>query len=98
LGTLEFRYRTGCPELSLAAFVDAGRIWYTRDERDCTPGYEVPGSNVRNLAGVGLGVHYVKSREWMAKLEWATPLGNHKSNVHNENIHNTWWFRLIRQF
>ena len=100
LGTLEFRYRTGQPEISLAAFVDAGRIWYTRDKADLSPAFKDVdiSDNVRNLAGFGLGIHYVKSRQWMAKLEWATPIGNHHSNVNGENVHNTWWFRLIRQF
>lgn len=95
LGTVEFRYRTGQPEISLAAFIDAGRVWYYNDH-SYNP--DPDDKNQRNLVGAGLGVHYLKSRKWMGKLEWATPIGNHFSRTKNKDVHSTWWFRLIRQF
>jgi hemolysin activation/secretion protein len=93
LGTLEFRYRTGLPELQITAFVDAGRVFYNHQ-----PLESAPGDNVQNLAGVGLGLIYSKYRDWYAKFDWATPLGNHYSSTEGENVHNTWWFRLVKQF
>ena len=95
LGTIEFRYRTGQPEISLAAFIDAARVWNYKDNYQLGSEYT---ENQRNLVGAGLGIHYLKSRKWMGKLEWATPIGNHYSNSKKKDIHSTWWFRLIRQF
>lgn len=93
LGTLELRYQTGCPGLILAAFVDGGRVFYNKDGIA-----EDTSDNVRNLAGTGLSMIYVKPRNWFAKLDWATPLGDHYSSSENEKIHNTWWFRLVKEF
>ncbi len=93
LGTLEFRYRTGCPELQLTAFVDAGRVFYNKDGLAGDPS-----DNVRNIAGVGLGAIYTTSRNWYAKFDWATPWGNHYSSSEGQKIHNTYWLRVVKQF
>jgi hemolysin activation/secretion protein len=92
IGTIEFRYQTGLPGLQLTAFADAGRVFYNTHNEEFT------GENVRNLAGVGLGFIYNKYRDWYAKFDWATPWGNHYSNSEGSTIHNTYWFRLVKQF
>ena len=92
LGTLEFRYRTSIEGLTLTAFVDGGRVFYNHD----TTGMD--GDNGRNLAGVGLGLIYNKSRDWYAKFDWATPWGPHYSTTNGENVHNTCWLRVVKQF
>jgi len=93
LGTLEFRYRTGVPGLQLTAFVDGGRVFFNRDELPNSMG-----SNVKNLAGAGLGFIYSHSRKWYAKFDWATPLGNHYSDTEGEDVHSAWWLRVVKQF
>jgi len=93
LGTVEARYRTGIPELQLTAFVDAGRIKY-----DKNPLPSDTSDKIRNIAGIGLGFIYSKSRNWYAKFDWATPLGNHYSSADGEDIHNTYWLRVVKQF
>jgi len=92
LGTLEVRYATGIPGLQLTAFIDGGRVYYNRNDD------LIEGSNVRNLAGAGLGLIYSKYRDWYAKFDWATPWGNHYSKLQNEKVHNTYWFKLVKQF
>jgi hemolysin activation/secretion protein len=89
---IEFRYQTGLPGLQLTAFADAGRVFHNTHNEEFT------GENVRNLAGVGLGFIYNKYRDWYAKFDWATPWGNHYSNSEGSKIHNTYWFRLVKQF
>jgi hemolysin activation/secretion protein len=93
LGTLELRYRTGLPELQLTAFVDGARVEYDHDQMAGDTS-----DNIRNIFGVGLGLIYSKNRDWFAKFDWATPLGNHASTSEGENVHNAWWFRLVKQF
>ena len=92
LGTLEVRYATGIPGLQLTGFIDGGRVFYNSDSD------LIAGANTRNLAGVGLGFIYNKYRDWYAKFDWATPLGNHYSKLQGEKVHNTFWFRLVKQF
>ena len=91
LGTLEFTYTTGQPKLQLAAFIDAARIRYSKDP---LPG---SGENYRNLAGAGLSMIWNESRDLYARLDWATPLGDHWSETDNERTSNTWWFRIVKQ-
>ena len=92
LGTMELRYQTGLPELQLAAFVDGGRVWYNHEPAAGNA------ENVRNLAGVGLGVLYNKNRDWYARFDWATPLGSKRSISNGGDVHNTFWLRVVKQF
>lgn len=91
LGTLEFRYRTNIPGLQATAFIDAGRVFYNHDNT------YISGDNVRNLAGIGMGLIYTKSRDWYAKFDWATPLGDHYSTSDGNTLHNMFWFRIVKQ-
>lgn len=93
LGTLEARYQTGVQGLQLTAFVDAGRIKYDKD-----PLPTDTSDKLRNLAGIGLGAIYSKSRDWYAKFDWATPLGSHRSIADGKDINNTFWLRVVKQF
>ena len=93
LGTLEARYMTKIPGLQLTAFIDAGRIKYDRYYLDTDTS-----DKLRNLAGVGLGFIYSKSRDWYAKFDWATPWGPNYSIAKDKKIHNTLWLRVVKQF
>lgn len=93
LGTLEFRYRTGCPELQLTAFADAGRVFYNHASLAGDDS-----ANTGNLVGAGLGFIYASDRNWFAKFDWATPIGQHYSSSEGSDIHNTWWLRVVKQF
>ena len=91
LGTLEFTYTTGQPKLQLAAFIDAARIRYSKDPLPNS------GDNYRDLAGAGLSIIWNESRDLYARLDWATPIGDHWSETDNERTNNTWWFRIVKQ-
>ena len=77
--------------MQLAAFIDAARIRYSKDPLPNS------GDNYRDLAGAGLSIIWNESRDLYARLDWATPIGDHWSETDNEHTNNTWWFRIVKQ-
>lgn len=64
-GTMELRYHTGLPGLSLSTYFDSGHVKLTRDG---TSGGET-------LQGWGVGVIYSQPDSWFARFDYARRIG-----------------------
>lgn len=92
VGTVEFRYQTKLPELSLTAFYDLGYVRYNAKKMD-----DVIGSNSRTLAAAGIGAIFNKSRDYYMKLDFAVPLSNKYSESYGRKNDYMIWYRLVKQ-
>lgn len=92
LGTLELRYQTKLPELTLTTFYDLGYVRYNAKELASTVG-----SNSKTLAAAGLGAIFSSSRDLYMKLDVAFPLSNRFSESYGRNNNCMIWYRLVKQ-
>lgn len=92
LGTLELRYQTKLPELTLTTFYDLGYVRYNAKELASTVG-----SNSKTLAAAGVGAIFSSSRDLYMKLDVAFPLSNRFSESYGRNNNFMIWYRLVKQ-
>ncbi len=70
MGTLELRYHTNVPGLTLSTYFDAG---LTRSMHHSTAG--APENNTVSLKGWGIGISYTKPNDWFARFDYARRIG-----------------------
>lgn len=92
LGTVELRYQTKLPELTLTTFYDLGYVKYNAKELTSSMG-----SNTRTLAAAGVGAIFSSSRDLYMKLDVAFPLSNRFSESYGRNNNCMIWYRLVKQ-
>ena len=82
LGTLELRYHTNVPGLTLSTYFDAGHTF---------DGMENDGMT---LKGWGIGVSYTKPEDWFARLDYARRIGSDSRMSNDANAKGRLWFIL----
>lgn len=87
LGTLELRYHTKLPGLSLSLYYDAGTVKL-----------EKRNSGSLNLSGWGLGVTYSKPNDWYARFDYARRIGLEDGLSRDANSKQRMWFMLGKMF
>lgn len=87
LGTLELRYHTKLPGLTLSLYYDAGTV---RVEKN--------GNDSQQLSGWGVGVTYNKPNDWFARLDYARRIGFDEGLSDDANSRQRVWFMLGKIF
>lgn len=87
LGTLEFRYHTKVPGLSLSLYYDAGTVRLEKTR-----------GGSQNLQGWGVGVTYTKPDDWFARLDYARRIGLEDGLSDDANSRQRMWFMLGKVF
>ena len=87
LGTLELRYRTKLPGLTLSLFYDAGTVQLEKSRR---------GS--QSLQGWGLGISYAKPNDWFARMDYARRIGMEDGLSKDAESRQRIWFLLGKMF
>ena len=87
LGTLELRYHTKLPGLSLSLFYDAGTVHLEKSRR---------GS--QSLQGWGVGLSYAKPNDWFARLDYARRIGLEDGLSSDADSRQRIWFLLGKVF
>ena len=85
LGTLELRYHTNLPGLTLSTYFDAG----------CTRAYHhsVDGwNNTTTLKGWGVGVSYSRPNDWFARFDYARRIGGFDGMSNDAASKDRMWF------
>lgn len=86
LGTLELRYHTNLPGLTLSTYFDAG---YTRLMHQGLEGW--PNSSA-TPKGWGIGVSYSKPDDWFARVDYARRIGGYDGMSQDAASKDRWWF------
>jgi hemolysin activation/secretion protein len=96
LATAELRYTFSVADLPGTlqpfAFVDAGGV--TINENPFITG----APNSRHLSGAGLGLTWVRARDFQVKLSVATRLGSEPSTASDKDRHTLGWVQAIKYF
>lgn len=87
LGTLELRYHTNLPGLTLSTYFDAG---CTRLHHNSVAGW----NNTTTLKGWGIGVSYSKPNDWFARVDYARRIGGFDNMLSDAASKDRWWFIL----
>ena len=87
LGTLELRYHTQVPGLTLSTYFDAGSVKTQKS---------VSGSTT--LKGWGIGLTYSKPNDWFARLDYARRIGFADNLSRDANSKQRMWFILGKIF
>ena len=87
LGTLEFRYHTKVPGLSLSLYYDAGTVRLEKTR-----------GGSQTLQGWGVGVTYTKPDDWFARLDYARRIGLEDGLSRDANSKQRVWFMLGKIF
>lgn len=85
--TVELRYATPLPYLSLATYIDWGEV--TLSKRF---------SEHRNLAGWGLGVQYSKPNDYYMRLDYARKINGETYQSEDKDKNGRWWFLTYKLF
>ncbi len=87
LGTLELRYHTNLPGLTLSTYFDAGM---TRAMQHATTG--MPFNSTSTLKGWGIGVSYSKPNDWFARFDYARRIGGYDGMSQDAQSKDRMWF------
>ena len=71
MGSVELRYHTKVPGLTLSAYLDGGQVFVTNDRSSLTYGKEI-------AKGWGLGLTYTKPGDFFLRLDYARRIGELK--------------------
>lgn len=88
LGTLELRYHTKLPGLTLSTYFDAG----TTRMMHSTPRGFVNGTTT--LKGWGVGVSYTRPNDWFARFDYARRIGGFENMSNDAKSKDRMWFIL----
>ena len=83
-GTIELRFHTGLPGLSLSTYFDSGHV---RLAKDGTSGGET-------LQGWGIGVTYSQPGSWFARFDYARRIGLCANASEEAKAHGRMWFMI----
>ncbi len=83
LGSLELRYHTKLPGLTLSTYLDGGHVKLVKNS-------SAP-DNSRSLKGWGIGVAYSKPDDWFARLDYARRIGNDGISADAQSKGRTWF-------
>ena len=87
LGTLELRYHTKLPGLTLSLFYDAGTVHLEKNRQ---------GS--QSLQGWGAGISYMRPNDWFARLDYARRIGLDEGLSRDAESRQRFWFLLGKIF
>ena len=87
LGTLELRYHTKLPGLTLSLFYDAGTV-HLENNRKGSP----------SLQGWGAGISYMRPNDWFARLDYARRIGLDEGLSRDAESRQRFWFLLGKIF
>ena len=87
LGTLELRYHTKLPGLTLSTYFDAGA---TRSLHRGVGGW----NNTTTLKGWGVGVSYTRPNDWFARFDYARRIGGFDNMSSDAKSKDRMWFIL----
>lgn len=86
-GTLELRYHTNLPGLTLSTYFDAGT---TRLMHHTTS--DMPINSTSTLKGWGVGVSYSKPNDWFARFDYARRIGGFDGMSDDAKSKDRMWF------
>jgi hemolysin activation/secretion protein len=89
LGTLELRYHTNLPGLTLSTYFDAGT---TRSMHHTTTA--APFNSSSTLKGWGIGISYSKPNDWFARFDYARRIGGYDGMSQDAESKDRMWFIL----
>ena len=87
LGTLELRYHTKLPGLTLSTYFDAGT---TRSLHRSIQGW----NSTTTLKGWGIGVSYTRPNDWFARFDYARRIGGFENMSEEAKSKDRMWFIL----
>ncbi|MBR2214291.1 MAG: ShlB/FhaC/HecB family hemolysin secretion/activation protein, partial [Selenomonadaceae bacterium] len=87
LGTVELRYHTKLPGLTLSLYYDAGNVKTDKNGNDST-----------TLKGCGIGVTYSKPNDWFARFDYARRIGFDEGLSDDADSRQRMWFLLGKMF
>ncbi|MCR5030200.1 MAG: ShlB/FhaC/HecB family hemolysin secretion/activation protein [Selenomonadaceae bacterium] len=87
LGTLELRYHTKLPGLTLSTYFDAGT---TRSLHRSVQGW----NSTTTLKGWGIGVSYTRPNDWFARFDYARRIGGYENMTSDAKSKDRMWFIL----
>ena len=88
LSTLELRYHTPLPGLTLSTYLDAGCVNATKDGR----------AGSESLKGWGIGATYSKENDWYARIDYARRIGAPEVPSSDAMSRDRFWFFVGKMF
>lgn len=88
MGTLELRYHTNVPGLTLSTYFDAGHT------RSMHHGTAAMPNDTTSLKGWGVGISYTKPNDWFARFDYARRIGGFDNMSDDARSKDRMWFIL----